>query len=657
MASSAYELLEAYVQLTHRGFSEVIASIETIEAAIKRVSTTPTTVSFQSNAQSVLSATEAVESTWERTNAAIAQVNSQLVITQQRVLAITSASARTGVVQATAVGGSSNAALSAVQAATASAAQSQAAFAGATSSAAGFITQLAGMAAAAAAAGAALSVLREGVTEAFSQEKSRIAFQALSGSAEETLRIMNELADFAQQSPFDFPELRETAQRMLAVGVSSDSLVDTLKNLAQVASISGADLNLLTKAYTDTIAKGKLTAQELNQFANANVPLLDELANLLKRPRDEVKRLAEDGLVSADFVVEAFQRMTAEGGKLGGVMEDINTLTPEVLTNIAEDTKQIAAHLSRWSVSLFNDELRAVKTTLDIIEQSLRKVTQFGIKDATKDASDSAAKLASQQLSLAGIIGDAVDPVKAFPAPVADAVKLINAYTDAVNRAAAAKAASEAAEVRLSEESKAAAQLRIREAEESALAAEKAAEKIVAAWEKEFKESDRKFTQFWKSIQRRLKQEADQQLSDTIKNLQDDNRAAEALRRSLMTPMDEFKERIAEAQDLLSKGLISDSEFSLGLKEAKKDLDDIRKKFSSIQNVRTSFIVGQSGELTFRVQASRTQDMQLLEARQQSRLDTERNKILADVKQGIDKLNEQRKRPEVTADTFPSEIF
>lgn len=657
MASSAYELLEAYVQLTHRGFSEVIASIETIEAAIKRVSTTPTTVSFQSNAQSVLSATEAVESTWERTNAAIAQVNSQLVITQQRVLAITSASARTGVVQATAVGGSSNAALSAVQAATASAAQSQAAFAGATSSAAGFITQLAGMAAAAAAAGAALSVLREGVTEAFSQEKSRIAFQALSGSAEETLRIMNELADFAQQSPFDFPELRETAQRMLAVGVSSDSLVDTLKNLAQVASISGADLNLLTKAYTDTIAKGKLTAQELNQFANANVPLLDELANLLKRPRDEVKRLAEDGLVSADFVVEAFQRMTAEGGKLGGVMEDINTLTPEVLTNIAEDTKQIAAHLSRWSVSLFNDELRAVKTTLDIIEQSLRKVTQFGIKDATKDASDSAAKLASQQLSLAGIIGDAVDPVKAFPAPVADAVKLINAYTDAVNRAAAAKAASEAAEVRLSEESKAAAQLRIREAEESALAAEKAAEKIVAAWEKEFRESDRKFTQFWKSIQRRLKQEADQQLSDTIKNLQDDNRAAEALRRSLMTPMDEFKERIAEAQELLAKGLINNDDFTKAFKIASKDLDEIDRKVRGLGRKQTLSIVGTQESVRFELAASKEQQNQLNELKLQARQDAERNRILSGVKEGIDKLNEKIKKPEVTADTFPSEIF
>lgn len=657
MASSAYELLEAYVQLTHRGFSEVIASIETIEAAIKRVSTTPTTVSFQSNAQSVLSATEAVESTWERTNAAIAQVNSQLVITQQRVLAITSASARTGVVQATAVGGSSNAALSAVQAATASAAQSQAAFAGATSSAAGFITQLAGMAAAAAAAGAALSVLREGVTEAFSQEKSRIAFQALSGSAEETLRIMNELADFAQQSPFDFPELRETAQRMLAVGVSSDSLVDTLKNLAQVASISGADLNLLTKAYTDTIAKGKLTAQELNQFANANVPLLDELANLLKRPRDEVKRLAEDGLVSADFVVEAFQRMTAEGGKLGGVMEDINTLTPEVLTNIAEDTKQIAAHLSRWSVSLFNDELRAVKTTLDIIEQSLRKVTQFGIKDATKDASDSAARLASQQLSLAGIIGDAVDPVKAFPAPVADAVKLINAYTDAVNRAAAAKAASEAAEVRLSEESKAAAQLRIREAEESALAAEKAAEKIVAAWEKEFRESDRKFTQFWKSIQRRLKQEADQQLSDTIKNLQDDNRAAEALRRSLMTPMDEFKERIAEAQELLAKGLINNDDFTKAFKIASKDLDEIDRKVRGLGRKQTLSIVGTQESVRFELAASKEQQNQLNELKLQARQDAERNRILSGVKEGIDKLNEKIKKPEVTADTFPSEIF
>lgn len=655
MASSAYELLEAYVQLTHRGFSEVLAAIETIEAAIKRVSTTPTTVSFQSNAQSVLVAAEAVEATWERTNAAIAQVNTQLAVTQQRILAITSASARQGVTQATAVGAANNPALGAVQAATASAAQSQAAFAGAASSAAGFITQLAGMAAAAAAAGAALSVLREGVTEAFSQEKSRIAFQALTGSAEDTLRIMNELADFAKESPFSFPELRETAQRMLAVGVSSDELIETLKNLAQVAAASGTNLAQLTKAYTDVMAKGNLTAQELNQFANANVPILAALETTLKRPREQIKKLAEDGLVSAEAVREAFQLMTREGGRFAGIMEEVNTLSPEVLSNIADDAKQIASHLTRWSLGLFKDELELVRDTLDVIERGLRSVTQFGAKDLTSKGAANTEALIEQQSAITRAILKAARLTTLVHVDAAS--DAINGYLESVNRAANATVSAASKEVKAFGESRAASQLRRKEAEESAIEAEKAAEKIVKAWEKEFKEADRKFTQFWKSIQRRLKQEADQQLSDTIKNLQDDTRAAEALRRSLMTPMDEFKERIAEAQELLSKGLINGDEFGQVFKQASKDLDEIDRKVRGIGRKQTLSIVGTQESVRFELAASKEQQNQLNELKLQARQDAERNRILNGVKEGIDKLNERIKTPEVTADTFPSEIF
>lgn len=655
MATSAYELLAAYVSLTARGMSETMAAITAVENAVKRITNTPANVALTSNAQSVLVATEAVEATWERTNAAISQVNSQLAITQQRVASIAAASAsRPGAAAASAAGSSANPALSAIRSVTTSASASQSAFAGAASSAAGFVTQLAGVAAAAAVAGVAIQTLREGVAEAFSQERSRIAFTALTGSAEQTLKIMNDLANFAQESPFTFPELRETAQRMLAVGVSADTLVETLKNLSQVASISGADLNLLTKAYTDVLAKGRLSAQELNQFANANVPLLKELELLLKRPREEIRRLAEDGLISADMVTEAFQRMTSEGGKLSGVLESINSLAPESLSNIAEDAKQIAAHLTRWSIGLFKEELEAVRDVLDLVERGLRRVTGFAAEDIPDNRAATTAALIEQQSAVTRALFRAA---RLTTFNYADSASdALENYIASIGNAADATSDASKREVASLNESRAAAQLRMKEAQQSAIVAEEAAAKIVDAWEKSFRESDRKFTQFWRGIQRRMKQESDQQLSDTISQLQGDTRAADALRESLMSPMDEFKAKIAEAQQLLEKGLISDETFTGVFNRASKELDDIKRKVSSIQNVRTSFIVGQSGELSFRMQASRTQDLQLIEAKQQSKMDAERNRILSDIRNGLQQRQEQAK-PEVSAETFPTELF
>lgn len=48
-------------------------------------------------------------------------------------------------------------------------------------------------------------------------EQTNIAFKTLYGSAEEANKVLNNLADFAAKTPFEFPELADAARKLQSV--------------------------------------------------------------------------------------------------------------------------------------------------------------------------------------------------------------------------------------------------------------------------------------------------------------------------------------------------------------------------------------------------------------------------------------------------------
>jgi tape measure domain-containing protein len=161
------------------------------------------------------------------------------------------------------------------------------------------------------------------------------------GSAEEADRLLRELADFAQSTPFELTGVRQNAKQLLAMGVSTKDLLPTLKSLGDVSAGLSIPLERLALNYGQVISQGKLTGRELRDFTVAGVPILAELARMLGKTNAQIQEMISDGAISADIVVQAFKNMSSEGGKFANLMEAQSQTLQGSRSNLRDATDQL----------------------------------------------------------------------------------------------------------------------------------------------------------------------------------------------------------------------------------------------------------------------------------------------------------------------------
>ena len=154
-------------------------------------------------------------------------------------------------------------------------------------------------------------------------EKTSTAFNVLVGSEEKAAKMLGEINKYADNTLWDRTSTQEAAKTMLGFGVSTESVVDDLKMLGDVAMGDKNKLNQLALVFGQISAAGKLQGQDLLQLINAGYnPLLDISAQTGKsvaQLKDEMSK----GLITFDMVRAAFQRATGEGGKFSNMTEKI----------------------------------------------------------------------------------------------------------------------------------------------------------------------------------------------------------------------------------------------------------------------------------------------------------------------------------------------
>jgi tape measure domain-containing protein len=157
-------------------------------------------------------------------------------------------------------------------------------------------------------------------------EEQLVSFGVLTGSPARGTALVGSLQQLAVETPFKSSELLDQAKLLLSYGVAVDDVRGTLSRLGDVASGTGADLNRLSLAYGQVIAKGRLQGGELRQFTEAGVGVGDFASAYNETTGKNVGvagflGLVEQGQVGANVIERAFQRMTGAGGRFFGLME------------------------------------------------------------------------------------------------------------------------------------------------------------------------------------------------------------------------------------------------------------------------------------------------------------------------------------------------
>ncbi len=213
-------------------------------------------------------------------------------------------------------------------------------------------------------------------------EQARIAFSTMLGSAREGDRFLRQLADFAKRTPFQFTELQEAAKRMMALGFESKQVIPTLRIIGDaVAGLgSGSEgINRITLALGQMQAKGKVTAEEMRQLAEAGIPAWEILANKIGVSIPEAMEMARKGMISASVAIPAILEGMNE--RFGGLMQKQAQTIGGIWSNLVDSIKLNLVSLGNDIVRIFD-----LKGVLVGITQFADRVTSewARLDDSTK---------------------------------------------------------------------------------------------------------------------------------------------------------------------------------------------------------------------------------------------------------------------------------
>jgi len=155
-------------------------------------------------------------------------------------------------------------------------------------------------------------------------EQTNIAFETMLGSADGAKKLIGELNEYANITPYENNDLYDQAKLLLNFGVAQEKILPSLRMLGDVAMGDKNKLQGLTLAFSQIQSTGRLMGQDLLQLINTGFNPLQELSKMTGKSMGTLKEEMGKGQISADMVTEAFKRATSEGGRFFNMSEKMS---------------------------------------------------------------------------------------------------------------------------------------------------------------------------------------------------------------------------------------------------------------------------------------------------------------------------------------------
>ncbi len=163
-----------------------------------------------------------------------------------------------------------------------------------------------------------------------------IAFETMLGSKVKADQLMQEAIQFAQKTPFTLTDVATNIKQLMAMGIATEDVMDTMKALGDVAAGVSVPISRIAINYGQVATLGKLQTRELRDFSVAGVPLIDELAKNLGKTKAEIQDMISASQIGFKDVERAFQTMSSEGGKFYNLMEKTNKSVTGQISNLQD---------------------------------------------------------------------------------------------------------------------------------------------------------------------------------------------------------------------------------------------------------------------------------------------------------------------------------
>lgn len=173
-------------------------------------------------------------------------------------------------------------------------------------------------------------------------EQQKLAMKAILGDEGMANTISSQINTLAVKSPFGIMELNQYAKQLTAFQIPYNELYDTMKRMADVSAAVGVDMGRIILAYGQVRAAKFLKGTELRQFTEANIPLIDMLAERFTKLKGEIVSAGDimdmisNKEISFEDVKAVLWELTGEGGRFYNMQEVLSESTKAKWKNLAD---------------------------------------------------------------------------------------------------------------------------------------------------------------------------------------------------------------------------------------------------------------------------------------------------------------------------------
>ncbi len=185
-------------------------------------------------------------------------------------------------------------------------------------------------------------------------EQTNITFEVMMGSAKKAQSLIGEVTSLANVTPFTRNELLDSSKMMLNFGIAEAKILPNLKMLGDISGGNANKLHLMTLAFSQSAAAGRLMGQDLLQMINAGFNPLQTISEKTGLSMAVLKKKMEDGAISTKMVEAAFRDATSEGGRFFGMMDKQSQTIEGKMSTLSDKLiiifTQVGENLNRqWS--------------------------------------------------------------------------------------------------------------------------------------------------------------------------------------------------------------------------------------------------------------------------------------------------------------------
>lgn len=173
-------------------------------------------------------------------------------------------------------------------------------------------------------------------------ENQKIALGAILQDGGKATEMFGKIQSLAVKSPFGIMDLNQYTKQLAAYGIEYNELYDTMKRMADISAGVGVDMGRIILAFGQVKAAGFLKGTELRQFTEANIPMVQALADrfsiLEKRivSAGDVYDMISEKKVSFEDVKAVLWELTGEGGRFNNMQEVLSESLASKWKNLAD---------------------------------------------------------------------------------------------------------------------------------------------------------------------------------------------------------------------------------------------------------------------------------------------------------------------------------